>query len=132
MIDENKLVELAKEARDKAYAPYSNFRVGAALLTAQGQIFTGCNIENVSYSATNCAERTAFFKAVSEGYQEFEAIAVISDSDEYISPCGVCRQVMVEFCTSDFLVLMCDADGRYRKKSLAELMPEMFNKDMLN
>lgn len=125
------MIEAAVKARELAYAPYSKFRVGAALLCSDGAIVTGCNIENASYSATNCAERTAFFKAVSEGHHEFIAIAIISDSQDYITPCGVCRQVMVEFCKPDFQVLMCDADGKYRKKSLAELMPEMFNRNML-
>ena len=131
MINEQRLIEAAVKARELAYAPYSKFRVGAALLCSDGAIVTGCNIENASYSATNCAERTAFFKAVSEGHHEFIAIAIISDSQDYITPCGVCRQVMVEFCKPDFQVLMCDADGKYRKKSLAELMPEMFNRNML-
>lgn len=131
-MDEARLIQLAKQARERAYAPYSGFRVGAALLSADGRIYTGCNIENVSYSATNCAERTAFFKAVEEGVRSFRAIAVIGDSTEYLSPCGVCRQVMVEFCEPDFVVLLCDAEGNYKKKLLAELMPEMFNRDMLN
>ena len=130
--DEIQLIEMAKKARETAYAPYSNFHVGAALLAEDGRIFTGCNIENVSYSATNCAERTAFFKAISEGVRSFQAIAIISDSKECIAPCGVCRQVMVEFCGPEFLVIMCDANGNYKKKFLAELMPEMFNRDMLN
>ena len=127
MTDYKELVEAAKQAREQAYAPYSNFRVGAALLTKDHRIFTGCNIENVSYSATNCAERTAFFKAISEGEKEFEAMAVISDKQDYLSPCGVCRQVMVEFCKPDFLVLMCKLNGEYKRMTLAELMPEMFD-----
>lgn len=131
MVDELTLVKHALEAREQAYAPYSGFRVGAALLTKDHRIFTGCNIENVSYSATNCAERTAFFKAISEGYVSFEAIAIVSDSADYITPCGVCRQVMAEFCQANFTVLMCRSNGTYKKKSLAELLPEMFNKDML-
>ena len=127
MTDYKELVEAAKQAREQAYAPYSKFRVGAALLTNKHRIFTGCNIENVSYSATNCAERTALFKAISEGEKEFEAMAVISDKQDYISPCGVCRQVMVEFCKPDFLVLMCKSNGEYKMMTLAELMPEMFD-----
>lgn len=126
------LVDAATAARDIAYAPYSKFRVGAALLAANGQIYTGCNIENASYSATNCAERTAFFKAVSEGVTEFKAIAIISDSSDYVAPCGVCRQVMVEFCNSEFQVLLCKADGSYRVMSLAELMPMSFDKSSLD
>lgn len=120
------LIEAAKEARELAYAPYSGFHVGAALLSEDGKVFTGCNVENVSFSATNCAERTAFFKAVSEGVTDFKAIAVISDKEDFISPCGVCRQVMAEFCKPDFQVLMCRADGEFKQMSLAELMPEMF------
>lgn len=131
MIDELQIIELARQARDNAYAPYSKFHVGAALLTSDGRVFTGCNIENASYSATNCAERTAFFKAISEGARDFEAIAIISDSPDYITPCGVCRQVMVEFCKPDFQVFMCQANGSYKKKTLAEIMPEMFNKNMI-
>lgn len=126
-----RLIELATEARAKAYAPYSDFRVGAALLTASDKIYTGCNIENASYSVTNCAERTAFFKAISEGEREFTGMAIISDSKDYIRPCGVCRQVMTEFCRPEFYVLMCTSEGEYRKITLAELMPEMFNKNML-
>lgn len=126
------MVDAATAARDTAYAPYSKFRVGAALLAANGQIYTGCNIENASYSATNCAERTAFFKAVSEGVTEFKAIAIISDSSDYVAPCGVCRQVMVEFCNSEFQVLLCKADGSYRVMSLAELMPMSFDKSSLD
>lgn len=126
------MVDAATAARDIAYAPYSKFRVGAALLAANGHIYTGCNIENASYSATNCAERTAFFKAVSEGVTEFKAIAIISDSSDYVAPCGVCRQVMVEFCNSEFQLLLCKADGSYRVMSLAELMPMSFDKSSLD
>ena len=132
MTEYKTLIEAAARAKDKAYAPYSGFRVGAALLSQDGQIFTGCNVENVSFSATNCAERTAFFKAVSEGITEFSAIAVISDREAYISPCGVCRQVMVEFCKPDFQILMCGASGGFKQMSLAELMPEMFDKQSLD
>ena len=104
------LIHKAIAAREFAYAPYSNFCVGAALLTKSGKIYTGCNVENAGYSATNCAERTAFFKAVSEGEREFAAIAIVGGPrgplTEYCSPCGVCRQVMAEFCDPDeFLVI---------------------------
>ena len=124
---EEALVSYAKEAIEMAYAPYSNFRVGAALLTKDGEVYTGCNIENASYSATNCAERTAFFKAVSEGKREFHGIAIITDKEDYISPCGICRQVMAEFCKGDFEVLMCKSDGTYKKRTLTDLLPEMFD-----
>ena len=95
------LAEKAIEAKEHAYVPYSHFRVGAALLTADGKIYTGCNIENAAYTPTNCAERTAFFKAVSEGERDFTGIAISGDADDYLYPCGVCRQVMSEFCKAD-------------------------------
>lgn len=126
-ITDQKLVELAKEAREFAYVPYSGFRVGAALLSIDGKIFTGCNIENSAFGPTNCAERTAFFKAVSEGYKTFQKIAVISDSEDFTAPCGVCRQVMAEFCEEDFEILMCRKDGKYRLVSLKELLPYAFS-----
>ena len=100
-MDLSELIQKAQEAKEKAYVPYSGFHVGAALLCKDGTIFTGCNIENAAYGPTNCAERTAIFKAVSEGYREFQVIAIISDSKELTSPCGVCRQVMAEFCEPD-------------------------------
>ena len=131
MSDYSKLIDAAKAAREHAYAPYSHFRVGAALLTKNGQIYTGCNIENASFSATNCAERTAFFKAVSNGETAFEAIAIISDSSDYVAPCGVCRQVMIEFCKPEFVIIMCKADGMYEQATLAELMPASFNPSSL-
>lgn len=129
MNDYRHLIEAAMAAKEKAYAPYSHFHVGAALLGKNGKIYTGCNIENASYSATNCAERTAFYKAVSEGVTEFEAIAIISDSKNFTAPCGVCRQVMTEFCEPDFIVFMCNADGDCKKMQLLELMPEAFALD---
>lgn len=101
----NKLLEKAKEAKEKAYAPYSNFPVGAALLTKEGEIFTGCNIENASYGATNCAERTAFFKGISEGYKEFSALAIVSDHPGFTYPCGICRQVIQEFAKDIDIIL---------------------------
>lgn len=91
------LIKMAYEAMENAYVPYSKFQVGAALLTTEGKVFTGCNIENASYGATNCAERTAIFKAVSEGYTKFQKIAVVSNSKKFTYPCGICRQVMGEF-----------------------------------
>lgn len=104
MTDE-KLVQLAKEAMQNAYAPYSKFRVGAALLAKDGTVFQGCNIENASYGATNCAERTAIFKAVSEGYREFEKIAIVASSEDYAAPCGICRQVLAEFMPQGKVIL---------------------------
>lgn len=123
------LICKALEARQKAYAPYSGFMVGAALLCKDGRIFTGCNIENASYGAANCAERTAFFKAVSEGYREFTAIAIAggrreSQSLEYCAPCGICRQVMSEFCDPDtFLVILPRSEEDYKSYTLGQLLP---------
>lgn len=123
-----KLVELAIDARKMAYVPYSNHSVGAALLTKNGKIYKGCNIENAAYGPTNCAERTAFFKAVSEGEREFEAIAIVgglNDSKELhvCAPCGVCRQVMMEFCDpKTFKIILSDSDDIYTY-TLEELLP---------
>ena len=125
-----KLLEKAKEAMLRAYAPYSGFYVGAALLTKSGKVFTGCNIENAAHTPTCCAERTAFFKAVSEGEREFAALAVCGGEHGKITgvfpPCGVCRQVMAEFCAQDFPVYLADAEG-FRTMTLAELLPLGFN-----
>ena len=123
------LIELAVQAMQHAYAPYSRFRVGAALLCADGSVYTGCNVENASYGATNCAERTAFFKAVSDGKRDFTAIAIVGgpagECRDYCPPCGVCRQVMAEFCTGDFRILL--SDGRQsRVFTLEELLPYRF------
>lgn len=126
------LIQMAKKAKELAYVPYSGFHVGAALLAKDGRIFSGCNIENAAYTPTNCAERTAMFKAVSEGVREFSAIAIISDSKEYIAPCGVCRQVLAEFCTPDFEIIMCRSDGAYKLATLGELLPESFGRDHLS
>ena len=126
MKDYEKLINLAKEAMEKAHAPYSKFKVGAALLTKGGKIYTGCNVENVSFSPTNCAERTAIFKAVSEGEKEFEAIAVISSSPKPTAPCGVCRQVLYEF-GKDIKVIMTNLNGDVLEKSISELLPFAFN-----
>lgn len=124
------LMNLAVEARKNAYAPYSGFSVGAALLTADGKVFTGCNIENAAYSPTNCAERTAFFKAVSEGERNFSAIAVAGGKgdvpDALCTPCGVCRQVMAEFCNADFRVIL--GNGAHQSVyALRDLLPLSFS-----
>ena len=122
------LIQKAKEAKEQAYAPYSGFHVGAALLCKDGTIFTGCNIENSAYGPTNCAERTAIFKAVSEGFREFEAIAIISDSKQPTAPCGVCRQVMAEFCRpGEFWILLENHLGERRCHTLEELLPHGFS-----
>lgn len=126
-----KLMELAMEAMQKAYVPYSGYKVGAALLCADGTVYTGCNIENAAFSPTNCAERTAFFKAVSEGYRDFTEIAVCGGKDGVIEgffpPCGVCRQVMREFCKDDFLIHMAGANGAIKTRTLAQILPESFS-----
>lgn len=106
-MEAEELIKAAMEAKEHAYVPYSHFRVGAALLTKSGKVYQGCNIENAGYSPTNCAERTAFFKAVYEGEREFAAIAINGDGDDYLYPCGVCRQVMAEFCEPDTVSNFC-------------------------
>ena len=133
------LVKKALEAQKFSYSPYSNFQVGAALLTKSGEIYTGCNIENAAYSPTNCAERTAFFKAVSEGETKFEAIAIVGspkdvkeNEREYCAPCGVCRQVMAEFCNiKDFKVILGKSEDDYKIYTLEEVLPLAFTKDAL-
>lgn len=126
---ERELIEAALAAREKSYSPYSGFRVGAALLCSDGTVYTGCNIENRAYGPTNCAERTAFFKAVSEGKRSFDAIAIVGGKDETVwcYPCGVCRQVMAEFCDADGFKIICGVTPQeYKTYSLRELLPEMF------
>ncbi len=118
------LMENAIEARENAYAPYSGFKVGAALLTKSGRIYRGCNIENGAYGDTVCAERTAFFKAISEGEREFEAIAVAGGKEDCF-PCGSCRQVMSEFCKSDFKIVV-GSPRDYKIYTLGELLPMGF------
>ncbi len=128
-MDYSRLTELSLEARKQAYTPYSDFQVGAALLTKNGKVYTGCNIENAAYSPTNCAERTAFFKAVSEGEREFEAIAITGGAKnaeklELCPPCGVCRQVMMEFCKpSEFKIILGKTKDEYKIFTLEELLP---------
>lgn len=119
------LVDIAMRAKEKAYVPYSNFRVGAAVLAKSGKVYYGCNIENASFGATNCAERTAIFKAVSEGEREIEAIAINSDSRKPTYPCGICRQVMAEFST-DLKIYISNIDGEYREFTLDQLLPGGF------
>lgn len=125
-----KLINAAMAARERAYAPYSKFRVGAAILTREGRYYTGCNIENASYGLTCCAERVALFKAVSNGERDFEAIAVTAGSDEYCAPCGACRQALAEF-GEDIKVFMANGRGEYRMQRLAELLPASFGKKAL-
>lgn len=125
------LIDAARTARSKSYSPYSHFQVGAALLTQSGEIYTGCNIESASFSPTNCAERTAFFKAVSEGVMEFKAIAIVGALENqpltFCGPCGVCRQVMREFCDPNlFRIFLSQDDYLTRSYTLEELLPEGF------
>ena len=129
-MEAEELIKAAMEAKEHAYAPHSHFRVGAALLTKSGKVYQGCHIENAGYSPTNCAERTAFFKAVYEGEREFAAIAINGDGDDYLYPCGVCRQVMAEFCEPDmFRIFVSKKNGEYLEYTLGELFPGAFTKD---
>lgn len=132
------LISKAMEMRRFAYVPYSKYSVGAALLSSDDTIFTGCNVENAAFTPSNCAERTAFFKAVSEGVRKFKAIAVSAgpegeDSTDYASPCGVCRQVMTEFCNpEDFLIICVKNKDEYKIFKLKELLPDAFGGDAIN
>jgi len=119
-------MELAVQARERAYVPYSQFKVGAALLDSAGQVYLGCNIENAAFSPTNCAERTAIFKAVSEGVTEFTALAVVADTAEPVTPCGVCRQVMAEFFDPQMPIILGNLKGDLVKTTLQELLPASF------
>lgn len=122
----DRLIREAKIARERAYAPYSNFKVGAALYTKSEKIYHGCNVENVSYSLTCCAERVAIFKAISEGEKEFLALAVIANTDQPVSPCGACRQVMTEFFTDDVEIYLANLSGKVKKTTINDLMPNEF------
>lgn len=125
------LTKVANEMLEKAYVPYSKFPVGAALVTKEGKIYTGCNIENASYPLTNCAERTAVFKAVSEGDKEFQTIVVTADTEGPVSPCGACRQVLVEFCEPEMPVVLTNKKGDIKETTVSELLPGAFReKDM--
>ena len=134
MVRDIDLMKMAEEARLGAYAPYSDFLVGAALLTKSGKVYTGCNIENASFGATNCAECTAIFKAISEGERQFSAIAVVGgkrqDPPSFCAPCGICRQVMAEFCDSDFRILLGNSD-KLEAYTLAAILPLSFGRDDL-
>ena len=133
-MNNNELIHSALEAREKSYSPYSGFSVGAALLCENGKVYTGCNIENSAFSPTVCAERTAFFKAVSEGEKNFVRIAVVGGKSDdkfpenYCPPCGVCRQVMKEFCSDDFEIIMAKNADDYIAMKLNEILPAGFDK----
>lgn len=133
--EQKNLINIALEAREAAYIPYSGWGVGAALLTKGGKIYKGCNIENAAFGPTNCAERTAFFTAVCAGERDFEAIAVVgakagTKPEELCYPCGVCRQVMVEFCPSDFTVIVAADEDNYKVYKLKEILPFSFGDEM--
>lgn len=126
---------LAKEAMMNSYAPYSNYNVGAILLTKNGNIYKGCNVENSSYSLTNCAERTALFSAIANGEKEFKAICIVGGKKgvitDYAMPCGACRQALAEFCDSDFKVFICIDEDNIKEFKLGDLLPYSFNKSKL-
>ncbi len=126
---DDELISLAIQARQRAYAPYSHFAVGAALLTRSGQVYTGANVENASYGLSVCAERVAIWKAISEGQHEFVALAVVTENGA--TPCGACRQIMAEFAQDTLRVLVADAQGRYTVHTLAQLLPEAFTPQKL-
>lgn len=130
------LIKTATEMTKRSYVPYSHFHVGAALLDTNGKVWTGCNIENAAYGPSNCAERTAVFKAVSEGARSFEAIAIVGGPEDengkvqiqdFCPPCGVCRQVLSEFCDRDFKIILANGKGEQKVFTLAELLPESFS-----
>ncbi|WP_432355216.1 cytidine deaminase [Sporosarcina sp. A2] len=130
-MDKQQLMEHAKHAMENAYVPYSKFPVGAALLSEDGTVFEGCNIENSAYGMTNCAERTAFFKAISSGIRTFKALAVTGDTEGPISPCGACRQVISEFCSMDMPVFLTNLKGDVTETTVGELLPGAFRKEDL-
>ncbi len=126
MTEKDLLIEAAKQARENAHAPYSNFRVGAALRSTSGRIFAGCNVENATYGLTMCAERVAIFKAVSEGERGFSAIAVVTDTEVLTPPCGACRQLIWEFC-GDIPVSMANLQGKIELMQMKDLFPKPFD-----
>ena len=134
----DELITTAVKMTEKSYAPYSHFHVGAALLDKNGKIWTGCNVENAAYGPSNCAERTAVFKAVSEGVKEFQAIAIAGGAEnsdgkvviqDFCPPCGVCRQVLSEFCSKDFKIILVNGKSETKEFTLGELLPESFSLD---
>lgn len=128
MITDKQLFELAIKARENAHAPYSNFKVGAALLAKNGEVYLGCNIENMSYPVTLCAERSAFSNAIAAGVKEFEKIAIVGGKDKLVlcSPCGMCRQFMQEFCSKDFKIILGEDVFQLKTFTLEQLLPESF------
>jgi cytidine deaminase len=130
-VNYQKLIAAATKAKQHSYSPHSNFRVGAAILTKSGKIYSGCNIENSSYSLTMCAERTALFKAVSEGERKFKAIAIASDIDKLVPPCGACRQVMLDL-AGDIDIILCNDDGKTSVLKLSTLLPMPFDDSFIH
>ncbi|MEH7247430.1 cytidine deaminase [Neobacillus niacini] len=130
-MDTMMLIEEAKKARDKAYVPYSNFKVGAALLTVDGKVIHGCNIENAAYSVANCAERTALFKAYADGDTQYKALVVVGDTKRPITPCGACRQVISELCNKDMKVILTNLNGEIKEMTVEELLPGAFSPEDL-
>nr|1UX1_A Chain A, CYTIDINE DEAMINASE [Bacillus subtilis]1UX1_B Chain B, CYTIDINE DEAMINASE [Bacillus subtilis]1UX1_C Chain C, CYTIDINE DEAMINASE [Bacillus subtilis]1UX1_D Chain D, CYTIDINE DEAMINASE [Bacillus subtilis] len=131
-MNRQELITEALKARDMAYAPYSKFQVGAALLTKDGKVYRGCNIENAAYSMCNHAEQTALFKAVSEGDTEFQMLAVAADTPGPVSPCGACRQVISELCTKDVIVVLTNLQGQIKEMTVEELLPGAFSSEDLH
>ena len=128
----NELIIEAKKAREKAYVPYSKFKVGAALLTEDGKVYHGCNIENAAYSMCNCAERTALFSAYAHNDKKFTKLAVVADTDHPVSPCGACRQVLSELCDKDMMVVLTNLNGEIKELTVQELLPGAFSPEDLN
>jgi cytidine deaminase len=131
-MEKNDLIVEANKAREFAYAPYSKFKVGAALLSKDGQVYHGCNIENAAYSMTNCAERTALFKAYSEGVKQFDSLVVVADTEGPVSPCGACRQVISELCDAEMEVVLTNLKGDILKLKVKDLLPGAFSPKDLN
>ncbi|PFP30412.1 cytidine deaminase [Bacillus sp. AFS073361] len=131
-MEKKDLIAEANKAREHAYVPYSNFKVGAALLSKDGQVFHGCNIENAAYSMTNCAERTALFKAYSEGITQFASLVVVADTEGPVSPCGACRQVISELCDAEMEVVLTNLKGDVQKILVKDLLPGAFSPKDLN
>ncbi len=132
MMENKDLIVEANKARELAYVPYSNFKVGAALLSKDGQVFHGCNIENAAYSMTNCAERTALFKAYSDGITQFASLVVVADTEGPVSPCGACRQVISELCDAEMEVVLTNLKGDIQKILVKDLLPGAFSPKDLN
>ena len=127
----SELIQIARKVKKNSYSPYSKFRVGAVLVTNEGNLYSGVNVENSSYGLTNCAERTAVFSAVSDGERNFKTIVLVSDAEDFIPPCGACRQVLMEVCGKDLEVVMSNSDNEIRILKLEDLLPLSFNKEFL-